>query len=241
MGFYIDNNSFWNCLIKEPIVHFCYQQIKLLSKVFGFCRHVLKCGWSYGLPSPWSPSWLTMRKDKLDHKVLTCHTQTLVTKREKKFLHPTPLRWEFNLIFSARLLGIFDYFGGKSVEVTGNLRKLFLTSFGRAAKRSSRKLVSYFGPSKFSQLLLISLFSSMMKALKEEPLVCHSPPQLIRTTLVEESILTMIWDNCTVPSVASKMKSGWNAATMPIPPWWSRTPLFMRCQTTIGLIVPEVL
>ena len=98
-GFYIDNNSFWHCLIKEPIVHFCSQQIKLLSKVFGFCRHVLKCGWSYGLPSPWSPSWLTMRKDKLDHKVLTCHTQTLVTKREKKFLHPTPLRWDFNSIF----------------------------------------------------------------------------------------------------------------------------------------------
>ena len=100
------------------------------------------------------------------------------------------VRFQFNF-FSARLLRIFDYFEGKSVEVTGNLRKLFLTSFGRAAKRSSRKLVSYFGPSKFSQLLLISLFSSMMKALKEEPLVCHSPPQLIRTTLVEESILTM--------------------------------------------------
>ena len=98
--------------------------------------------------------------------------------------------FQFNF-FSTRLLGIFDYFGGKSVEVTGNLRKLFLTSFGRA-KRSSRKLVSYFGPSKFSQLLLISLFSSMMKALKEEPLVCHSPPQLIHTTLVDESILTMI-------------------------------------------------
>ena len=29
MGFYIDNNSL-NCLIKDPIVHFAYQKIKLL-------------------------------------------------------------------------------------------------------------------------------------------------------------------------------------------------------------------
>ena len=113
-GFILTTIVFETVWLRSPLCTFAISKSNFssLSKVFGFCRHVLKCGWSYGLPSPWSPSWLTMRKDKLDHKVLTCHTQTLVTKREKKFLHPTLLRWDFNSIFFGQTSKVFfDYFG----------------------------------------------------------------------------------------------------------------------------------